>query len=167
MSALPVSPASDAADVRPGSPKLAALFAAIAEGASQRDAERVRPFEAVGLLRRARFGALRLLVAVGGAGASLRQLIAAVIALGAADPNVAHILRNHFAFVDRFVLPLTATQPGHPWVRAVAAGAIFGLASGELSTSAVGNGALDTPLTPNGQGGWRVEGVKYYSTGSL
>jgi alkylation response protein AidB-like acyl-CoA dehydrogenase len=50
-------------------------------------------------VRRARLGALRIPREDGGGGASLRELFAVVIALAAADVNVAHILRGHFAFV--------------------------------------------------------------------
>lgn len=161
--------APDFADgaVQPGSPLLLSLFDAIAEGASERDRTRAHPHEALQWLRRARFGAYRLPVAVGGGGASLRELLQAVLALGAADSNVAHVLRNHFTFVERFVQAAAQRDPAHPWVRAVAAGQIFGLASGELGSAAVGASELQTTLVSDDQGGYRLQGVKYYSTGSL
>ena len=120
-------------------------------------------------LRQARFGAFRLPAAIGGGGATLRQLFEAVLSLGAADSNVAHVLRNHFSFIERFVVPL-AGDPTHPWVKAVLDGAIFGLASGELASRSVGQRHLETTLVPDPddtQGGWLLNGIKFYSTGSL
>lgn len=150
----------------PGSQALQDLTEAIALGASERDQQRIHPFEAIALLRKARFGALRLPVAQGGGGATLRQLLGSVIALGAADSNVAHVLRNHFSFVERFVLPAPGQQPSR-WLQAVADGAIFGVAAGELATHAVGDGSIDTTVVPAEGGGYRLNGVKFYSTGSL
>lgn len=52
------------------------------------------------------------------------------------------------------------------WRDAVADGAIIGLANTELGTSVVGGAAPDTRLTPDGHG-YRLNGTKYYSTGTL
>ena len=80
------------------------LFAEIAAGAEQRERERVAPFEQVDLLRRAGFGALRLAVADGGTGATMRELFAAVTALSHADSNLGHLLRAHFGAVEDILL---------------------------------------------------------------
>ncbi|MGY3595260.1 alkylation response protein AidB-like acyl-CoA dehydrogenase [Bradyrhizobium sp. USDA 4341] len=85
------------------SPDIDALLSRIAEGAAHRERERILPFAEVDLIRKARLGALRLPADVGGAGASIRTLFELVIRLGAADANVAHILRNHFSVVERLV----------------------------------------------------------------
>lgn len=153
------------APVTPNSPELRNLIGLIAEGASQREFERRHPYEAVELIRAARLGALRIPASHGGGGASLRGLIETVIALGAADPNVAHVLRNHFSFVERFAQPGIDPDNGR-WLEEVVAGKIFGLASGELTAVAVGGGALETLLQPEGEG-YVLNGVKYYSTGTL
>ncbi|MES2188047.1 MAG: acyl-CoA dehydrogenase family protein [Pseudomonadota bacterium] len=150
----------------PGSPTLRTLVEAITVGASARDQQRVHPHDEIALLRKARFGALRLPVAQGGGGASLRQLLEAVLELAAADSNVAHVLRNHFSFVERFVLPVPGQAPSR-WLQAVADGAVFGVAAGELATTAVGNGAVDTTVVPAPGGGYLLNGTKFYSTGSL
>lgn len=153
--------------VRAGSPELEALISAIAEGASERDRTRTLPFEAVDLIRKARLGALRIPISNGGGGASIRELFQVVIALAEADPNVAHILRNHFAFADRFAQP--GKGDGHVrWRDLVAGGAIFGLASAELSQARVGTASLEADLSPAPNGdGYLLNGVKYYSTGSI
>ncbi|QHJ01314.1 acyl-CoA dehydrogenase [Xylophilus rhododendri] len=150
----------------PGSDVLRRLTETIAQGASERDQQRIHPYEAVGLLRQARYGALRLPREHAGGGATLRQLLGSVLELAAADSNVAHVLRNHFSFVERFVLPAPGQAPSR-WLDAVAQGAIFGVAAGELSTAAVGDGSLDTTVVPDPAGGWRLNGIKFYSTGSL
>lgn len=58
-----------------GSPELAELLAAIAEGASERDATRTLPFEQIDLIRKARLGALRVRKEEGGGGVTLRELL--------------------------------------------------------------------------------------------
>ena len=148
-----------------GSPDLAQVFAGIAAGSAERDEKRILPHDAVGLLRLARFGALRLRKEDGGGGHSIRGLLQTVIQLASADANVAHIFRNHFSVVERLVRnPYDDRSRG--WQEAVAAGAVIGLAATELTTPRVGNVKLDTTLTV-AEGGYRLNGTKYYSTGSL
>jgi alkylation response protein AidB-like acyl-CoA dehydrogenase len=134
------------APVTAGSAELAALLAFIGEGASDRDRERAHPYAAVDAIRRARLGALRLEAEAGGGGATNRELFETVIQLGEADPNVAHILRNHFTFVERFARGALSAKHA-VWRRAVADGAIFGLAYGELDQTRVGSKASNT-LSP-------------------
>jgi alkylation response protein AidB-like acyl-CoA dehydrogenase len=150
--------------VTAGSAELAALLAFIGEGASERDRERTLPFALIDAIRNARLGALRVEPETG-SGATNRDLFGVVIQLGDADPNVAHILRNHFSFVERFVRGQRGAKH-EKWRRAVAEGAIFGLAYGELDTARVGGKDANTTLTPEGDG-FRLNGTKYYSTGTL
>lgn len=156
------------APVTPNSPDLDRLVEAIGEEASRRDRDRVLPYPAIDLIRRARLGALRLPSSDGGAGSTNRELFATVVKLGRADANIAHIVRNHFSFVERF-LRGEIDESRRRWVKAVAEGAIFGLAYGELETAQVGTisgASINTVLEPDGAG-YRVSGKKYYSTGSL
>lgn len=149
-----------------GSPELEALLNQIAEGASDRERDRVLPFEVIDLIRRARLGALRLPVNAGGAGSTIRDLFAFVIRLGGADANVAHILRNHFSVVERLVRTPKDEQ-SRQWQEAVAEGAIIGLATTELESPRVGNVTPGTTFTPDGNGDYLLNGTKYYSTGTL
>lgn len=163
-----IAPALRAATPRlpvPGSPELADLLAGVAEGASERDAARTLPFAQIDLLRAARFGALRLRTEDGGAGLTLRELLSVVIALAEADPNVAHIVRNHFGFVERFTLPSTGDRHRR-WARLVADGAIVGLAMNEINARNVGGVTFDTRLAKRGDA-YVLNGVKYFSTGSI
>jgi len=147
------------------SPDLDALVSRIAEGASDRERERTLPFPEIDLIRKARLGALRLPAEAGGAGSSIRELFEIVIRLGEADANVAHILRNHFSVVERLVRR-PQTDQHREWQKAVADGAIIGLAATELETPKVGDVKPNTTLTPDGDD-YLLNGTKYYSTGTL
>lgn len=152
--------------VTTNSPELQALFDFIALGASERDRDRILPFDVVELIRRSRLGALRIPVAEGGGGSTARELFEVVIKLGDADPNVAHIVRNHFSVTER-ILRSERTERNRRWLKAVVDGAIIGLASTELEVKRAGGGqVVNTKLTPDGDG-YRLNGTKYYSTGSL
>lgn len=142
------------------------IYDTIAAGASDRDAERIHPHDALALLRQARFGAQRLPVAEGGRGSSLRDVIQEVIHLAEADASVAHIYRNHFTLVERFLIGSTDPRRAG-WRRNVRDGGIIGLASTELDRPQVGGTyPLKTLLIPVGDGLY-LRGTKYYSTGSL
>jgi alkylation response protein AidB-like acyl-CoA dehydrogenase len=150
----------------PRSPDLEALLKHIAEGASERERDRVLPFQEIDLIRKARLGALRLPKAAGGAGSTIRELFEVVIRLGEADANVAHILRNHFSVVERLVRTPKDEQ-SREWQKAVAGGAIIGLATTELESPKVGDITPNTTLTPDENGDFLLNGTKYYSTGTL
>jgi alkylation response protein AidB-like acyl-CoA dehydrogenase len=147
------------------SPDLDALLNRIAEGASDRERERTLPFPEIDLIRKARLGALRLPAAAGGGGSSIRELFDIILRLGEADANVAHILRNHFSVVERLVRQ-PRTDQHREWQKAVADGAIIGLAATELETPKVGDVRPNTTLTPDGDD-YLLNGTKYYSTGTL
>jgi alkylation response protein AidB-like acyl-CoA dehydrogenase len=148
------------------SPALRQIYDVIAAGASARDADRVHPHEALALLRQARFGALHLPVGAGGGGGTLRDVIEEAIYLAEADTNVAHIYRNHFTFVERFLVGSTDPRR-EAWRQVVLDGGIAGLATTELDRPQTGGTyPLKTTLTPDGDG-FRLRGTKYYSTGSL
>lgn len=153
-------------DTQPfGSSDLSAVFTEIGRNASQREFERVHPIEQIDLLRKARFGALRIGREAGGGGATFRDLLGSVVALGDADPNVAHIFRNHFTFVERFARR-PRTDQERRWQRLVVDGAVVGLANTELDSATIGGAPMSTRLTRDGTA-YRLDGRKYYSTGTL
>ncbi|ODH00526.1 acyl-CoA dehydrogenase [Nostoc sp. KVJ20] len=154
------------ASVTANSPELQTLLDFIALGATERDRDRILPFDVIDLIRRSRLGALRIPVAEGGGGSSARELLEVVIRLGDADPNVAHIVRNHFSVTER-ILRAPRSERNRRWLKAVVDGAIIGLATTELEVKRSGGGAVvNTKLTPD-NGGYRLNGRKYYSTGSI
>ncbi|MEZ2410359.1 acyl-CoA dehydrogenase [Bosea sp. RCC_152_1] len=146
--------------------ELAAVFDEIACSSSDRDAQREHPYQLLDKLRALRFGALRLPVEAGGAGASWRQVLGALLRLAEADSNLAHIFRNHFFVTERFV---TGREAGYnpAWRAIVAEGGLIGLATTELDRKQTGGrGDLKTRLSTDGAG-FRLDGTKYYSTGTL
>jgi alkylation response protein AidB-like acyl-CoA dehydrogenase len=153
--------------LQPSSPALKALLEEIAAGASEREAKRIAPHEQIRQIADAGLGRLRIPVAEGGAGVSLRQLFEFLIQLAEADSNVAHILRVHYWFVEAQLQrpptdPLRARN-----IALVNQGNIFGNGFSEQSQRAVGL-YFETTLTPDASGkGYRLNGKKYYSTGSL
>jgi alkylation response protein AidB-like acyl-CoA dehydrogenase len=149
-----------------GSPELKALLARITEGASERERDRIPPYEQIRWIREAGLGRLRIPIEEGGAGASLRELFQVLIDLAAADSNVAHILRAHFWFVEQ-QLQSQPSKSRTRWLRLINQGNIFGNATSEQSGQQVGL-SFETTLTPNANGiGYRLNGQKFYSTGSL
>ncbi|MFI5781271.1 acyl-CoA dehydrogenase family protein [Nocardia sp. NPDC051570] len=141
----------------------APLFERIAAGAVDREIDRRLPYEEVGWLREAKFGALRVPVEFGGYGARVRQLFRLLIDLAAAESNLPQALRVHFSFVEDQVL--AAPGPDRErWLRSVAGGILVGNAITEP-----GVGAVDRYRTRlSGEPQRRLlNGVKYYSTGSL
>lgn len=164
---LTVDRTADPADLlEPDSPRLAALLAEIGAESAVRERERIAPYAQIDLLRAARFGALRVPREYGGAGTSLRETFRLIMALAAVDSNVAHILRSHFAFVEQ-TLRSTDPQARRHWLRQAAAGSFVAGAATELGSHKVGAEKFGTSLRRDGDGVLRLNGVKYYSTGSL
>ena len=144
--------------------RFAPIFESIAEGSSARDASGELPYAQIKQLAAAGFGALRVPESNGGAGVDLPELFELLTDLAAADPNIAQALRAHFAFVeDRLV-----AEPGPArdlWLERFANGELVGNSWTEVGTVKVGD--VITKVTPDGRGGFVVNGTKYYSTGSI
>ena len=164
LSATPATPATgqEGDDLSALLAKLPALTAEIAKEAARRDLERELPFEAFRLFKESGLGALRIPVALGGPGGSISDLIEMIMAIGAADTNVAHALRSHFNFTETLILtPNTAidrTQLGR-----VLSGKLFGGAHTEQGTARPGE--VTTRLTKSGDH-YRLNGRKWYATGT-
>ena len=139
------------------------IFARIAQGAAGREQNRILPDEQIRWLKEAGFGTVRIPREKGGWGASLPQLIALLIELAQADSNLPQALRAHFAFVEDRL-----NQPDSPardrWFRRFLDGELVG--SGWTEIGAVRLGEVFTRVTPV-EGGWRLDGEKFYSTGTL
>ncbi|MER7002870.1 acyl-CoA dehydrogenase family protein [Dactylosporangium sp. NPDC000555] len=139
------------------------IFAKIAERAVTRELDRELAHEAVGQLRDAGFGAVRVPVQYGGSGASITDLFRLLVELGEADSNLPQILRAHFGITEE---RLHDTDPARRerWLRRIGEGAVIGNAVTETGGGALG--ALATTITDD-DGDWRITGAKHYSTGSL
>lgn len=135
------------------------LFDEFAAGAAERENERILLHRQVRQLADAGFTALRVPVELGGGGLSAPQFFRLLIELAAAESNLAQALRSHIAFVeDRLYANDTV------WLRRVAEGAVLGNAWTETGPVAVGG--VSTTITRDGED-YRVDGTKYYTTGSL
>ncbi|KRD06822.1 acyl-CoA dehydrogenase [Mycobacterium sp. Root265] len=141
----------------------APVFAKIAEGNLERERDRVFPHEQVKLLNEAGFGTLRIATDRGGWGASLQQVFLLLADLGTADANVAHIWRNHLAFVeDR--LNATVSEANDAWIARFLGGQFVGGGWTEANNVTLAN--LVTTVQTDGDH-FAVTGAKFYATGSL
>jgi alkylation response protein AidB-like acyl-CoA dehydrogenase len=139
------------------------VFDKIAAGAVDSERTRSLPFDEIKLLKEAGFGALRVPIEFGGLGATLRQTFDLLIGLAAADSNLSQALRVHFNIVEELRLNKDELVKAR-WLKAIAEGALVGVAVTEL-----GVGAVDRYRTTvkSGGDGLRLNGTKYYTTGTL
>jgi alkylation response protein AidB-like acyl-CoA dehydrogenase len=135
----------------------------IALDARNREADRRLPFEEVERLRAAGFGRLRVPREHGGLGASLPQFFRQLVALGRADSNLPQLWRGHIGFVESRLVH-DDPEIRDRWLRRIADGVIVGNAQSEQ-----GNGSFwqNVSTVRESGDGWRLEGKKFYSTGSL
>jgi alkylation response protein AidB-like acyl-CoA dehydrogenase len=143
--------------------RFSGIFGAIAATAAEREQSVTLPFNDVAALREAGFGALRLPVERGGHGATLRQLILLLQALGAADSNLPQALRQHYFQVE-MLLRDPGDETNSRWLDRVAAGDLFGSGTTEPHGSAIGQ--ISTILRAHGDGTHRLTGRKIYGTGN-
>lgn len=139
------------------------IFAEIAAGAVRRDRDRELPHAAIGALKAAGFGAVRLPVDQGGQGAGLPDLLNLLIELSEADSNVTQALRAHFGFVED-VLNTRSVERRRRWLPRIARGELAGSAWTEIGPASLER--FTTALSWKG-GEQVLNGAKYYTTGSL
>jgi alkylation response protein AidB-like acyl-CoA dehydrogenase len=142
---------------------LAPVFDRFASTAAERDVAG-RPIHAeTTTLKAAGFGALRL----GPDALSLPDLFRLARDLATADPNIAHVFRNHFFAVESHGRSPDAVLSARI-LRLAGEGAIFGVAYNEVSTIPAGGiGHLPAARLTRDGAGFRLTGRKIYSTGNL
>jgi alkylation response protein AidB-like acyl-CoA dehydrogenase len=158
-----INPLSVGTDYEALASRFRPIFQRIAAGAVEREQSRSLPYEPIRWLKEAGFGAVRVPVEYGGGGASLPQLFELLIELAEADSNVPQALRGHFAFAEDRL----NAAPGSArdlWFKRVVEGDIVGCAWTEIGSVTIGD--VITKVSPHGDG-WRLNGEKFYSTGSL
>lgn len=143
--------------------RAAALLPEIAEGAAQRERERILPYAQIRRIAEAGLYTWRVPFEHGGPGGTITDLIRFVIDVAAVDSNIAQALRPGFGFVESLLLSDVADEHQR-WYPRVLAGEIFGNAGWERGGA---NGAVATTLLREGHDHYRVNGLKYYSTGAL
>ncbi|WJL96584.1 hypothetical protein QSU92_05240 [Microbacterium sp. ET2] len=139
------------------------VFDEIGAGAVARENERRLPFAEVELLRASGFTRVTLPRELGGDAVDHLALFELLAELARRDPNVAQLLRSHFAFIDR-TLHGEAPPTARARLARIAAGAIYGNATFERGSASVGSYATTLTRDERGQ---RPDGRKFYSTGTL
>ena len=142
----------------------APVLAAVKEGAVQRELDGELPVEAVARLKSEGFGALRVPTAFGGGGLDLVGLTRLWIELAAVDANLPQAFRGHFALVEDRLWHHARSSDQRVWFDRFVAGEMAGNAWSEVGSS------IDLPRTvlrPRADGSYRLDGTKYYTTGSI
>ncbi|MGX9935648.1 acyl-CoA dehydrogenase family protein [Advenella kashmirensis] len=143
------------------------LLQRIAAGAAERDARRELPFALIQEIKASGFGRQRLSGTFGGGGATLVDTFSAAFLLAEADPNVAHIWRNHHVVLDR----LLNTSSLHPLLNKlrerVIAGDMIGQANTEMNHPQIGGNVPFFSKLVKKNGKYELNGKKFYSTGAL
>jgi alpha-ketoglutarate-dependent taurine dioxygenase/alkylation response protein AidB-like acyl-CoA dehydrogenase len=140
------------------------VFARIAAGAIEREQKRELAFEAVQWLRDAGFTGLRVPKRYGGEGITLPQFFRLLVKLGEADSNLPQILRLNFGFIETR-LESSDEASRERWLPLAAQGVLFGAAISERTGST--HNSVTLTRDPHDGSRWRLNGEKYYSTGSL
>ncbi|OBF33543.1 acyl-CoA dehydrogenase [Mycobacterium sp. ACS1612] len=133
------------------------------DAAAERD--RVLQYGAVERLRHAGVLSLRVPTRYGGPGGGARDVIAAVVQIARGSSNVAQSLRAHFGFSERLLSNRANEAERLQWFPVVNAGVVFGNAITDANGKAPGSS--DTTLLTDADGVLRLNGYKFYSTGTL
>jgi alkylation response protein AidB-like acyl-CoA dehydrogenase len=134
-----------------------------ADPAAERD--RVLQYDGVGAIRRTGVLGLRVPTEFGGPGGKVRDVLSAVIQIGRGSSNVAQALRSHFGFAERLLSNRATPQEREIWFSRVYPGLIVGNAITDAAGRAPSS--ADTKVLPDTAGALRLNGYKFYSTGTL
>lgn len=137
------------------------VFARIGEGALERELGRRLPFEEIGWLKEAGFGAARIPAEFGGDGLNWVEFTELLIELAAADSNIPQALRGHIALVEDHLYHHGRGADRSSWLQRFAAGELAGNAwtePGAGGTATVLAEAAGKPV---------LNGRKFYTTGTL
>jgi alkylation response protein AidB-like acyl-CoA dehydrogenase len=139
------------------------IFARIKEGSVARELARELPAEEIATLSANGFTAVRVPRAAGGLGASLTTFFALLIDLSEAESNITQALRAHFGFVEHIISEATPDRK-RLWLHRLSDGDVVGGAWSEIGDAKQANFSTQLIRTDNG---WRLNGTKFYTTGSL
>ncbi|OZC55474.1 hypothetical protein CH267_12910 [Rhodococcus sp. 06-621-2] len=141
------------------------LFDAIALDSVDADRAESVPWAAVRSLLDAGFGTVRLPVEVGGRGLTNTEFLSLVIALGAANPSVAHLFLNHFLALSKIMRRRPKFH--QRWIDLAVDGALFSECAIEADPNVTAGGGITlTTLAEVGPGEYELSGTKAYATGS-
>lgn len=141
-----------------------ALAADFAREASQRDRERRLPLLELERYSLSGLWGITVPREHGGAGVSRVTLAEITAIISAADGSLGQIPQNHYYALEVLRVNGNADQQRRFYARALA-GERFGNALAETGTRTAAE--RRTRLTANPEGGWRINGSKFYCTGAL
>jgi len=138
------------------------LLQGFAETAAERDVARRPIHQETAALKARGFGAVRLTE-----GLTLPEFFALIRDVATADPNIAHVFRNHF-----FAVETHARTPEQDFSARILGfahqGAMFGVAFSESGAGpAGGQGQIPLARLEKDGLGFRISGTKIYSTGNM
>lgn len=139
-------------------PAFARIRAAARAEAVNRERDHSLPFDTVEELQRIGFGSRRLTAEPR---IPLTELFGNVVDLAAADSNIAHLFRGHIAFVETLLFNGDSDAQAR-WRDRLRSGALVGNAQSERGDTT----DITTTLTRT-EDGARLNGCKYYTTGSI
>ena len=145
--------------------RLPEIVAALRRDDPAAERDRVLQYEAVESLRRIGVLGLRVPTEFGGPGGKVRDVLSAVIQIGRGSSNVAQALRSHFGFSERLLSNRATPDERQEWFPRVNAGIIVGNAITDGAGRAPSGS--DTKVLPDTAGVLRLNGYKFYSTGTL
>ena len=140
-----------------------ALAAEFGRGSAERDRVRELPFRELDLLADSGLLAITVPREYGGADLSPSVVAEVIRILATADPNIAQVPHSHFVYVNLLRLAGSPDQLKH-YSRLLLEGARIANAQAERGGATAADVA--TTLTPV-DGAFRIDGTKYYCTGSL
>ena len=145
--------------------RLAEVVDELRQSDAEAERDRVLQYSAVERLRRTGVLGLRVPVRYGGPGGNVRDVITAVVQLARGSSNVAQALRAHFGFSERLLSNRATEAERQHWFPVIESGAVFGNAI----TDAKGKSpsSTGTTLLADATGVLRLNGFKFYSTGTL
>ena len=142
---------------------LAPVLAEIAATAAQREQDREFSRDLAKQLSAGGFTKLRIPVEFGGLGFSLPEAFEVLVAVAAADSNIAQGLRPHFLAVESLLIAPDSEHRAK-WLRKIAEeGVVIGNALTEVGNKP---GELKTKIRKEDEA-FVLSGTKFYSTGSL
>ncbi|MBF6175959.1 acyl-CoA dehydrogenase family protein [Nocardia blacklockiae] len=139
------------------------LAADFATGAARRDRERALPHREIERLAASGLLAVTVPAEFGGADLAPSAVAEVVRILATADPNIAQIPHSHFVYVNLLRLAGSREQRRR-YLGQVLGGGTIANAQSERTSATVAE--IGTTVRPDGNR-FRVDGVKYYCTGSL
>lgn len=141
-----------------------ALAAEFAIGAADRDRHRTLPFHEMDRLSASGLLAITVPTEYGGANLAPSVVADVIRILATGDPNIAQIPHSHFNYVNLLRLGGSPEQKAY-YTRRLLRGARIANAQAERNGPTAAD--VTTTLRPDGAGRFRVDGTKYYCTGSL